>query len=93
MQREEPHPPKQHRLSTEGHAHAHRHAHAHMGVYAHKCTWTPSASTGCFLGQLCGGQAGPHLTGWEGQSGPDGLHLHLITTHQASWTQPLNSET
>ena len=61
-------------------------------MHTHMCT--PSVSTqGCFLSQLCGGQASSHLAEEEGQSQPDGSHLCLITTHQDGWTQPQHSET
>lgn len=55
----------------------------------HTHMYTICLHTGCFLGQFCGGQASFRGTGWEGQAHPDGLHLCLITTHQAGWTQPL----
>lgn len=58
---------------------------AHTHIHTHMCTIC--IHTGRFPGQLCGGQSGPHRTRWEGQAQPDGLHLCVITTHQASWTK------
>lgn len=69
--------------------------HTHVGVciHAHTHVHAICLHTGCFLSQLCGGQASSGLAEKEGQPQPDGLHLCLITTHQAGWTQPRHSET
>lgn len=86
-ERNHTHPSSTTSLKTAVHTRMYECACTHMHVY------TICLYTGRSLGQLCGGQASPHLAVWEGQAPPDGLHLRLITTHQAGWTQPLNSET
>lgn len=58
----------------------------HECAFMHTHVHTICLHTGCFLSQLCGGQASSHLAEEEGQSEPDGSHLCLITTHQDGWT-------
>lgn len=89
---EKPSASEQHRHCEET-AHARTHARTRVSEHAHAHMPTICLHAGCFLGQLCGGQARSHWAGWEAQARPDGVHLHSITTHQAGWTHPLRSKT
>lgn len=68
------------------------HTHVWLCIHAHTHVQTICLHIGWFLSQLCGGQASSYLAE-EGQTQPDGLHLCLITTQEAGWTQPQHSET